>query len=70
MLRAYRVDRSQRQCEVEVITVVNVSVLHELQIFISHHLQIQNISFSVNFLRKQQNENRSNTMNNIIIVTV
>lgn len=35
----YCVDRSQREGEVEVVAVVDVSVLHEPQIFISHHLR-------------------------------
>lgn len=37
-MRTYCVDRSQREGEVEVVAVVDVSVLHEPQIFISHHL--------------------------------
>lgn len=35
---SHRVDGGQREREVEVVAVVDVSVLHELQVLVSHHL--------------------------------
>lgn len=38
-MRTYCIDRSQGEGEVEVVAVVDISVLHKPQIFISHHLR-------------------------------
>lgn len=46
-MRTYCIDRSQGEGEVEVVAVVDISVLHEPQIFISHHLSRTQTDISV-----------------------
>lgn len=53
----YCVDRSQREGEVEVVAVVDVSVLHEPQIFISHHLRGTGQDISEDFFLPSATEN-------------
>lgn len=55
-MRTYCIDRSQGEGEVEVVAVVDISVLHKPQILISHHLRRVQTDISVEKKNKKQNK--------------
>lgn len=68
-MRTYCIDRSQGEGEVEVVAVVDISVLHKPQIFISHHLRrAQDGHLSRRFLTATVKKNAMRVLSSLYLI--